>query len=151
MKTTLPAVDKIQRQWRIVDADGQVLGRLASRIAVMLRGKDKVTFTPHLDVGDFVVVINASKVRVTGHKLTQKMYRWYSGYPGGLKERSLQDMLARRPERVIEQAVKGMLADGPLARDLFRKLKVYPGPQHPHKAQQPIACSPVTSVAGKPA
>ncbi|MBI4354539.1 MAG: 50S ribosomal protein L13 [Candidatus Omnitrophica bacterium] len=135
MKTTLPEVNKIQRDWRLVDAEGQVLGRLASRIAVLLRGKHKPTYTPHLDVGDFVVVVNAEKVKVTGKKLEQKTYQTYSGYPSGLKKSTLQDVLRRQPDHVIRQAVKGMIPDGPLGRRLLTKLKVYAGASHPHQAQ----------------
>lgn len=137
MKTTIPDVTQIQRNWRLVDADGQTLGRLASRIATVLRGKDKPTYTPHLDTGDFVVVVNAGKVKVTGKKLAQKTYRTYSGYPSGLKTSTLQEVLMRTPQRVILQAVKGMLQDGPLGRRLLTKLKVYAGPEHPHHAQHP--------------
>ena len=137
LKTTLPDVKTIQRQWVLVDAKDQVLGRLAARVAVLLRGKHKVNFTPFLDTGDFVVVVNAKGVRVTGAKLTQKVYRWYTGYPDGLRERTLETMLERHPDRVIRKAVKGMLPDGPLARRLLNKLKVYPGSEHPHAAQQP--------------
>lgn len=135
--TTLPNAKDTGREWRLVDADGQVLGRLASRIAVLLRGKHKPIFTPFLDTGDFVVVINAEKVQVTGKKLEQKMYRRYSGYPSGLRSTSLADMLRTHPERVIEHAVKGMLPEGPLGRKLFGKLKVYAGANHPHQAQRP--------------
>ncbi len=151
MKTTFPPTNQIVRQWLLINADGQILGRLATKIATLLRGKHKSTFTPFLDVGDFVVVINAQKVKVTGQKLTQKMYRTYSGYPSGHKARSLGDMLERHPERVILLAVKGMLPDGPLARRLLTKLKVYPGPTHPHGAQQPVefnlARRPVAAAA----
>ena len=141
MKTTFPSVDKINRRWVVVDAEGQTLGRLASRIALLLRGKHRPDFTPFLDTGDFVVVINAKKVKVTGQKLSQKRYRTYSGYPGGLKEQTLEDLLRRHPDRVIERAVKGMLPDGPLGRRVLGKLKVYPEAQHPHQAQRP---EPVT-------
>jgi large subunit ribosomal protein L13 len=120
-----------------VDAAGQNLGRLATQIATVLRGKHKPLYTPGLDCGDFVVVVNAEKVRVTGRKLDQKFYYRYSGYPGGLAEISLRDQLAKHPERVIEAAVKGMLARNRLRHQLIRKLKVYAGPQHPHQAQQP--------------
>lgn len=136
MKTTFPAVKSIDRRWVLIDAKGQILGRLASRVAVLLRGKHKVTFTPFLDTGDFVVVINAKDVRVTGSKLTQKRYRTYSGYPSGLKESTLGEMLDKHPERVIHLAVKGMLPDGPLGRKLLGKLKVYPDATHPHQAQR---------------
>jgi large subunit ribosomal protein L13 len=139
MKTTIPTPTEIQRQWLLIDAKGQALGRLASRNALLLRGKHKSLYAPHLDVGDFVVVINAKDVKVTGQKLKQKTYRSYSGYPGGLRERTLQEMLDTHPERVVERAVKGMLADGPLARRLFVKLKVYAGADHPHQAQHPVA------------
>jgi len=134
-------VDKINRRWVVVDAQGQVLGRLASRIALLLRGKHRTDFTPFLDTGDFVVVVNARKVKVTGQKLLQKQYRRYSGYPGGLKMQTLEQVLRRHPERVIERAVKGMLPDGPLGRRVLGKLKVYPEAQHPHQAQRP---EPVT-------
>jgi len=125
------------REWYVVDAAGQNLGRLATQIATVLRGKHKPLYTPSLDCGDFVIVVNADKVHVTGRKLDQKFYYRYSGYPGGLTEISLRDQLAKHPERVIEAAVKGMLARNRLRRQLIRKLKVYAGPQHPHEAQQP--------------
>lgn len=137
MKTTLPAVQDIKRRWVLVDAEGQVLGRLASRIAPLLRGKHRVIYTPHLDTGDFVVVINAEKIHLTGQKRTQKVYRTYSGYPSGLKQRTVEEMLRQDPTRVVRQAVKGMLPDGPLGRRLLGKLKVYAGTQHPHQSQQP--------------
>ena len=137
MKTTFAAVKEINRKWWVVDAKGQILGRLAARVATVLRGKHKVSFTPFLDTGDFVLVINAKDVKVTGNKLKQKLYRRYSGYPSGLRQLTLTEMLERHPERVIEHAVKGMLPDGPLGRDLLRKLKVYAGSDHPHQAQQP--------------
>ncbi len=137
MTTTLPKVNQIQRNWLLVDAEGQILGRLASRVALLLRGKHKPIFTPHLDTGDFVLVINAEKIKVTGQKLSQKLYRTYSGYPSGLKTTRLEDLLRTHPERVIQQAVKGMLPDGPLGRRMFGKLKVYAGAEHPHQAQQP--------------
>lgn len=121
----------------VIDAKDQVLGRLATRIAMILRGKHKPTFTPFLDTGDFVVVINADKVAVTGNKLKNKVYRRYSGYPSGHKEITLERLLKTHPERVISQAVKGMMPDGPLGRHLLTKLKVYAGAQHPHAAQQP--------------
>ena len=135
--TTLPNAQDTGRQWRLVDADGQVLGRLATRIVVLLRGKHRPIFTPFLDTGDFVVVVNAEKIKVTGNKLIQKTYKRYSGYPSGLRHTTLGDMLQKHPERVIEQAVKGMLPDGPLGRKLLGKLKVYAGAEHPHQAQQP--------------
>ncbi len=134
-KTYQPKEGELVPYWHVVDAQGQVLGRLASHVARLLMGKHKPIYTPHLPVGDYVVVINAAKVRVTGRKLTQKLYRRHSGYMGGLKEMPLRDMLARHPERVIELAVKRMLPKNRLGRKLLRRLKVYPGPQHPHEAQ----------------
>ena len=128
---------KEQRQWYVVDATGKTLGRLASQIAVVLRGKHKPTFTPHLDMGDFVIVVNAEKVRVTGRKLDQKVYYRHSGYPGGLKSITLRDQLEKHPTRVIEAAVRGMLPRNRLGRKLMKKLKVYAGPDHPHQAQNP--------------
>ena len=137
MTTTLPSVKHIVRDWVLIDADGQVLGRLATRIALRLRGKHKPSFTPFLDTGDFVVVINAEKVKVTGQKLSKKIYTSYSGYPGGLKTVKLEALLRRFPDRVIRQAVKGMMPDGPLGRRMLTKLKVYAGTTHPHESQQP--------------
>ena len=128
-----------QRKWLIVDADGQVLGRLATRIASVLRGKHKPEFTPHLDVGDHVVVVNAEKVHLTGRKLTDKMYRWHTGYLGGLREISAATMLKTHPERVVEWAVQGMLPKNRLGRAMAKKLKVYRGSDHPHAAQKPVA------------
>jgi large subunit ribosomal protein L13 len=141
MPTTIPDVKTLQRNWVLVDAKDQVLGRLASRIALILRGKHKPTFTPFLDTGDFVIVINAEKIHLTGNKLTQKLYHRYSGYPGGQRTRTATEVLARHPDRLIRQAVKGMMPDGPLARRLLGKLKVYAGPSHPHTAQQPAVLS----------
>ena len=137
MTTTLPSVKQLGRQWVLIDAKDQVLGRLASRITLILRGKHKVTYTPFLDTGDFVVVINAEKIAVTGQKLTQKLYQRYSGYPGGRRTRTLGYVLATHPDRALRQAVKGMMPDGPLGRRLLGKLKIYAGPEHPHGAQQP--------------
>ena len=128
-----------QRKWLIVDADGQVLGRLATRVASILRGKHKPDFTPHLDVGDHVVVVNAEKVHLTGRKLTDKMYRWHTGYLGGLREVNAATMLKTHPERVVEWAVQGMLPKNRLGRAMAKKLKVYRGSDHPHAAQQPVA------------
>ena len=125
----------------MVDADGQVLGRLATRVAAILRGKHKPTFTPHLDVGDHVVVVNADKVQVTGRKRTDKVYRWHSGYIGGLREVTFEKMVRTHPERVIEWAVQGMLPKNRLGRSMAKKLKVYRGAQHPHAAQQPAVLS----------
>jgi len=133
--STRPA--DVTRQWRLVDASDCVLGRLASRVATVLRGKDKPEYTPHVDVGDFVVVVNADKVRVTGNKREDKMYHRHSGYPGGIKSMNFRSLQERVPERIIELAVKGMLPRNPLGRQMARKLKVYAGPAHPHQAQQP--------------
>jgi large subunit ribosomal protein L13 len=137
MKTYVAKPTDRDRQWLVVDASGQTLGRLATQIADTLRGKRKPTYTPHIDTGDFVVVVNAEKIRVTGNKLADKRYYRHSGYPGGLKSRSLQEMLDRRPEEVIRLAVKGMLPRNRIARKQLTKLKVYAGPDHPHVAQQP--------------
>lgn len=136
-KTYLPPQDAIERKWYVVDAENQRLGRLASEIAMVLRGKNKATFTPHLDTGDFVIVVNAEKVNVTGKKRDQKLYRRHSGRPGGMKTENFAKLQSRLPERIIEQAVKGMLPKNSLGRQLFTKLKVYAGPTHPHQAQQP--------------
>jgi len=137
MKTYVAKPTDRERNWLVVDAEGQTLGRLATQIADALRGKRKPTYTPHIDTGDFVVVVNAEKIAVTGQKRTEKMYYRHSGYPGGLKSRSLNDMLERRPEEVIRLAVKGMLPRTRLGRKQLTKLKVYAGPEHPHTAQQP--------------
>ncbi len=137
MKTFLPKVDEISRKWWVVDADGVVLGKLASKIADVLRGKNKPTFTPHLDTGDFVIVINAEKIKVTGKKEQQKIYRKHSGYLGGMKERTLSQVRATKPERIIKEAVWGMLPKGRLGRKQYRKLKVVAGAVHDHAAQQP--------------
>jgi large subunit ribosomal protein L13 len=136
-KTYSPKASEIERAWWVVDAQGQTLGRLASVIATKLRGKDKPIYANHMDTGDFVVVINASGIKVTGNKLSQKMYYRHSGYPGGLTETPMAKQLAAHPDRVIEQAVRGMLPKGPLGEHMFKKLKVYPGSHHPHAAQQP--------------
>jgi large subunit ribosomal protein L13 len=137
MKTYSAKPKDIQRKWYLVDADGLILGRMATRIADILRGKDKPTFTPHLDTGDFVVVINAEKVRLTGRKPEQKEYQRYSGYPGGLKKITFRRMLETHPERIIEHAVRGMIPHNRLGRAVIKKLKVYAGPDHPHEAQMP--------------
>jgi large subunit ribosomal protein L13 len=137
VKTYVAKPSDRQRDWLIVDAAGQTLGRLATQIADALRGKRKPTYTPHIDTGDFVVVINAEKIAVSGNKREDKLYRRHSGYPGGLKTRTLNDMLERRPEEVIRLAVKGMLPRNRLARKQLTKLKVYAGPDHPHAAQKP--------------
>jgi large subunit ribosomal protein L13 len=139
MKTYVARPSTREREWLLVDADGRTLGRLATQIADALRGKRKPEYTPHIDTGDFVVVINAEKVAVTGNKRADKMYRRHSGYPGGLRSRSLAEMLERRPQEVIRLAVRGMLPRNRLARQQLRKLKVYAGPDHPHEAQKPRA------------
>ena len=128
---------EIVQRWYVVDAEGQTLGRLATRIADTLRGKGKPEYTPHVDTGDFVVVVNAEKIQVTGNKLDQKMYHRHSGYPGGLKTRTLREQLERRPTEVLRKAVKGMLPRNRLARQQINKLKIYAGPDHPHEAQAP--------------
>lgn len=137
MKTISAKADDVKRDWFLVDADGKTLGRLATEIARRLRGKHKTIYTPHVDTGDYIVVINAEKVRVSGNKAKNKMYYHHSGYMGGMKATSFNDMIERTPERVIEIAVKGMLPRNPLGREMYRKLKVYAGPQHQHAAQQP--------------
>ncbi|MBO6205397.1 MAG: 50S ribosomal protein L13 [Lachnospiraceae bacterium] len=137
MKTYMATPDSINRKWYVVDANGLTLGRLASEVAKVLRGKNKPEFTPHVDTGDFVIVINAEKIKVTGKKLDQKVYYKHSDYVGGMKEATLREKLAKKPEEVIELAVKGMLPKGPLGRDMYRKLFVYAGPEHKHAAQQP--------------
>ncbi len=137
MSTVMPKEATIERKWFLVDAEDKVLGRLATQVATVLRGKHKPIFAPHLDVGDHVVVINAEKVHFTGRKLTDKTYRWHTGYIGGLREVSAERMLRTHPERVIEWAVQGMLPKGRLGRAMFKKLKVYKGTDHPHAAQRP--------------
>ncbi len=128
---------KVERKWYVVDATGYTLGRLASEVAKVLRGKNKPVFTPHIDTGDYVVIVNAEKIKVTGKKLDQKIYYHHSEYVGGMKETTLREMLAKKPEKVVEFAVKGMLPKGPLGREMFAKLHVYAGPEHPHAAQKP--------------
>lgn len=139
LKTYSPKPADIQRLWYVVDAAGMPLGRLASRLAQVLSGKGKPTYAPHIDGGDFVVVVNAGKVAVSSNKSRDKIYYRHSGYPGGLKEESFESLLGRRPEAVIERAVRGMLPKNRLGRRMIRKLKVYPGPDHPHRAQSPEA------------
>jgi len=136
-KTSIPSPEAINRQWFIVDAENQTLGRLATQVASVLRGKNKPTYTPHLDTGDFVVVINAEKIRVSGNKPERKLYRRHSGRPGGMKVETFNALQSRIPERIVGKAIKGMLPHNSLGRQLFRKLKVYKGPDHPHSAQQP--------------
>ena len=136
-KTSVPSIDSIDRQWYLVDAENQTLGRLATEVASVLRGKNKATYTPHLDTGDFVVVVNADKIRVSGNKSQQKLYRRHSGRPGGMKVETFEHLQERLPERIVEKAIKGMLPHNALGRQMFRKLKVYKGAEHPHAAQQP--------------
>ena len=137
MKTFMPNPAKVERKWYVVDATGMTLGRLSSEVAKVLRGKNKPEFTPHCDCGDYVIVINAEKITVTGKKLDQKMYYHHSDYVGGMKEQSLREKLNRKPEQVIELAVKGMLPKGPLGRQMYKKLHVYAGAEHAHAAQKP--------------
>ena len=137
MKTLSVRPQDVEHDWYVVDAENKTLGRLAAALARRLRGKHKASYTPHVDTGDYIVVVNADKVRVTGRKQTDKIYYRYSGYPGGIKAARFEEMIAKHPERVIEKAVKGMLPRNPLGRAVFRKLKVYAGSEHPHAAQQP--------------
>ena len=137
MKTYMDNPDKIERKWYVVDAEGCTLGRLASEVASVLRGKNKPVFTPHVDTGDYVIVINAEKIKVTGKKLDQKIYYSHSDYVGGMKETTLREMMNKKPEKVIELAVKGMLPKGPLGRQMIKKLHVYAGAEHGHEAQKP--------------
>ena len=137
MKTYMANPDKIERKWYVVDASEYTLGRLASEVAKVLRGKNKPTFTPHIDTGDYVIVINAEKIKVTGKKMDQKVYYHHSDYVGGMKEQTLKEKMAKKPEDVIYLAVKGMLPKGPLGRQMFTKLHVYAGPEHKHEAQKP--------------
>ncbi len=137
MKTYFAKDGEVERKWFLVDAKGKTLGRLATGIASILRGKHKPEFTPFVDTGDFVIVVNAEKIQVTGNKEEQKIYRRHSGYPGGLKEIPYKRVMAKYPERILEQAIKGMLPKNTLGRQMYRKLKVYAGPEHPHAAQQP--------------
>ena len=137
MKTYMPKASEVDRRWYLVDAEGKVLGRLATEIATILRGKNKPEYTPHMDMGDFVVVVNADKVVLTGRKEQQKLYRRHTGYPSGLREVPYERMMAKHPERVLEKAVRGMLPKNSLGRAMFRKLKVYAGPNHKHEALKP--------------
>ena len=137
MKTYMANPDKIERKWYVVDAEGQTLGRMASEIAKVLRGKNKPEFTPHVDTGDYVIVVNAEKIKVSGKKLQQKVYYNHSDFVGGMRETTLAEMMAKKPEKVVELAVKGMLPKGPLGREMFTKLHVYAGAEHPHTAQKP--------------
>ena len=137
MQTYMANPDKIERKWYVVDAEGCTLGRLASGVASVLRGKNKPQFTPHVDTGDYVIVVNAEKIKVTGKKMNQKIYYNHSEYVGGMKETTLKEMMAKKPEKVVELAVKGMLPKGPLGREMYTKLFVYAGPEHKHAAQKP--------------
>ena len=148
-KTSIPSNDSINRQWYLVDAENQTLGRLATEVASVLRGKNKPNFTPHLDIGDFVVVVNAEKVLVTGKKSEQKLYRRHSGRPGGMKVETFNALQKRIPERIVEKAIKGMLPHNSLGRQLFRKLKVYKGSEHPHSAQNPKTLSLNSQISVK--
>jgi large subunit ribosomal protein L13 len=146
VRTFSPKAADVQRQWHVIDATDVVLGRLATQVATLLRGKHKPIFAPHVDTGDFVIVVNAGKVALTGNKRDQKMAYRHSGYPGGLKQVPYSELLAKRPERAIEQAVKGMLPHNTLGRQMLSKLKVYAGPDHPHQAQRPVPYE-ITQVA----
>ncbi len=137
MKTFFAKKEEVERRWVLVDAEGQILGRLASQIATALRGKNRPYYTPHVDTGDFVIVVNAEKVLLTGNKVEDKVYYRHSGYPGGIKSMTAGEMLAKKPDQVIKQAVKGMLPKNRLGKSMLTKLKVYAGPDHPHQAQQP--------------
>ena len=139
MKTYMASPATIERKWYVVDATGYTLGRLASEVAKVLRGKNKAIFTPHIDTGDYVIVVNADKIKLTGKKLDQKIYYRHSEYVGGMKETTLREMMAKKPEKVVELAVKGMLPKGPLGRQMYTKLHVYAGPEHNHQAQKPEA------------
>ena len=139
MKTYTATPSTIKREWFVIDASDKVLGRLATTVADRLRGKHKPEYTPHMDTGDYIVIINAEKVRVTGRKFTDKKYYRHTGYPGGLKETTFDKMQDKAPEEIIKKAVKGMMPKGPLGREMFRKLKIYAGPEHQHNAQQPTA------------
>jgi large subunit ribosomal protein L13 len=146
VRTFSPKAGDVQRQWHVIDASDVVLGRLASHVAVLLRGKHKPIFAPHLDTGDFVIVVNAAKVALTGTKLADKRVYRHSGYPGGIRSVTYGELLAKRPERLVEGAVRGMLPKSTLGRHMLRKLKVYAGPDHPHQAQQPVPFT-ITQIA----
>jgi large subunit ribosomal protein L13 len=138
MKTAIPSLETLVREWHLIDAEGEVLGRVASKAASALMGKNKPTYTPFLDTGDHVVVVNAAKIRLTGRKEEQKMYRRHSGYPGGLTETKARTVRETRPERMVEEAIQGMLPKTKLGKQMYRKLQVYAGPKHPHDAQKPV-------------
>ena len=137
MSSFIAKPQEVERKWYVVDAEGKNLGRMCSQIAAILRGKNKPTYTPHVDCGDYVIVINAEKVAVTGKKRKEKIYKRHTGYPGGLRETNFEKLQAKKPEEIIRHAVKGMLPDGKLGRQMFKKLKVYAGPEHAHAAQKP--------------
>ena len=137
MKSYIAKPSEIERKWYVVDAEGKTLGRLASKVAAILRGKNKPTYTPHIDCGDYVIVINAAKIKVTGKKMTDKLYTTYSGFPGGKKEVALKELQQKKPDEVVRHAIKGMMPEGKLGRQMFKKLKVYAGPEHNHEAQKP--------------
>ena len=137
MKTYMAKGETVERKWSVVDADGMVLGRLASQVAAILRGKHKPIYTPHCDTGDHVIIINAGKVTMTGHKLDQKMYRHHTGYPGGLKETSYRDLLSKKPEFAVYEAIRRMMPKGPLGRQMLKKVRIYAGPEHKNAAQMP--------------
>lgn len=137
MKTYMAKGEAVERKWYVVDADGMVLGRLASQVAAILRGKHKPIYTPHCDTGDHVIIINAGKVTMTGHKLDQKMYRHHTGYPGGLKETSYRDLLSKKPEFAVYEAIRRMMPKGPLGRQMLKKVRIYAGPEHKNAAQMP--------------
>jgi large subunit ribosomal protein L13 len=153
VRTFSPKASDIQRQWHVIDASDVVLGRLASHVAILLRGKHKPIFAPHIDTGDFVVVVNAEKVALSGNKLQDKRAYRHSGYPGGIRSVTYSELLAKHPERAVEKAVKGMLPKNSLGRNMLRKLKVYAGPDHPHQAQQPVpfTIKQIAQQAGPPA
>ena len=137
MKSFIAKPHEVERKWYVVDAEGKTLGRIASQVATILRGKNKPTFTPHVDCGDYVIVINADKVEVTGKKRKEKVYKHHTGYPGGLRETTFEKLIEKKPEEVIRHAVKGMMPKGKLGRQMYKKLKVYAGPEHDHAAQKP--------------
>jgi large subunit ribosomal protein L13 len=149
VRTFSPRAADIQRQWHVIDAEDVVLGRLASQAAILLRGKHKPIYAPHLDTGDFVIVVNAAKVALSGNKLQDKRAYRHSGYPGGIRSVSYAELMDKHPERAVEKAVKGMLPKNTLGRQMLRKLKVYPGPEHPHKAQQPVPFE-ITQIEQQP-
>ena len=148
-KTSLPQIDSLERQWYLVDAENKTLGRLATEVAAVLRGKNNPNFTPHLDTGDFVVVVNAEKIRVSGNKPSQKLYRRHSGRPGGMKTETFEALQDRIPERIVEKAIKGMLPHNALGRQMFRKLTVYKGSEPPHSAQKPQPLQLTSSATAK--